>query len=554
MQKFNSENSPNIKRRMRRSLSVKISPKLSRRNSIIQEIEAENNIAEFGLRRLTTFGSKEYLFYPDDNIKAFWDTFLLIWIVYSVTVLPYHIALDNTKNSPFWIYLDTSIDIFFLIDMIIVSSTAYLTKDNIIINNRKQIFKNYLKTGFFIDLITLFPYQLIESTSYPEFYSLIRLSKALRAHKLAKTFYSSFHLLGKVLNLSFTVEKLLLGLTVFVVFVHVLACIWIVAGVKSMKADNWISEYDINDPSIKSHYLSAVYFIITTIFSIGFGDIKPINDAEKAICIVIMAFGVFFFTYFISSINLILNLKTKKYSLLTHDLRVLQNIKNKYRVPTDLYKKIEKHLKYSHNNIEKYHKSFALSLSSRISQQLIFTMNKKLVEDNIFFSDKPDNFIRDIVLHLKPVKLDFGEVVCTKGEVAQEVYFVTEGKVAYFIMSVDYETIEAGDFFGDAELFHLEYREFNVKANEPSELFSLDHVILLNCLRSNEDAKASVITIAIEKYRILKKKEHAAVYKKKFYAGELDNVDEDISYKIDLSSKEENQNQMDMYIENIETS
>jgi CRP-like cAMP-binding protein len=294
---------------------------------------------------------------------------------------------------------------------------------------------------------------------------------------------------------------------------------------------------------------------MTTIFSIGFGDIKPKNDAEKAVCIMIMAFGVFFFTYFISSINLILNLRSKKSSLLSHDLRVLQNIKNKYKVPADLYKKIQKHLKYSHNNIEKDHKTFALSLSSRISQQLIFTMNKKLVEDNVFFSDKPENFIREIVLHLKPVKLDFGEVVCTKGEVAQEIYFVTEGKVSYFIMNEDYETVEAGDFFGDAELFHLEYREFNVKANEPSELFSLDHVILLNCLKFNEDAKASVVIIAIEKYKILKRKEHAAGYKKRFYARELDKDDENISYKIDdSSSKKEDPIQMDMYIENIETS
>ena len=53
-------------------------------------------------------------------------------------------------------------------------------------------------------------------------------------------------------------------------------------------------------------YLASLYFIITTLSTVGFGDIVPVNDTERALCIVIMIVGVFFYSYTIGSITAIM--------------------------------------------------------------------------------------------------------------------------------------------------------------------------------------------------------------------------------------------------------
>jgi hypothetical protein len=49
-----------------------------------------------------------------------------------------------------------------------------------------------------------------------------------------------------------------------------------------------------------------MYYTVTTITTVGYGDINAMNGIEKAICIFLMISGVFFFSYSSGSITNIL--------------------------------------------------------------------------------------------------------------------------------------------------------------------------------------------------------------------------------------------------------
>ena len=52
--------------------------------------------------------------------------------------------------------------------------------------------------------------------------------------------------------------------------------------------------------------MAATYFILTSISTVGFGDIHPTNNYEKIFCIVISIFGVLLFTFISGALSSVL--------------------------------------------------------------------------------------------------------------------------------------------------------------------------------------------------------------------------------------------------------
>lgn len=497
-----------------KSMSLKLSPNLFRRNSIIQEIEQECDAVEKGLKKFGLVKNKKCTITPNNTPKTIWDTFILLLILYSVTYQPYLTAFNDSSNKGFWILFDSVIDFIFLIDISLVFFTEIYDKNNNLILSYKKIIVNYFKTWFFIDLIINFPYQLLHLRYGGEFFKFCSFIKSLRVYKFSKKVHQSFELLNKILHVSHVSEILIMWLVILCLFIHLTACLWVTIGNNEFSYDTWLIHYKIKDESDELQYLSSVYWVSTTIFTVGFGDIIPVTTPEQIFSIFTMAVGVFFFSYIISTISLSLKLKSKRNYHLESNLRDLQSLNKKYNLPKRLYNYIQNHIKYNLENTRKDHKIFALGLSNRLSQQLIFIMHKKVVDDNLFFQDKPEAFIKNIVLYLMPLKAGYNDDVFNVGDLACEVYFIVSGSVEYYNQTGIIETVDQGDYFGDAEIFHRDFRDFNVRAAGKCEFLVLDQLVLIRCMNQYEEIKMTVITIAIEKWELLKKKEEKIIYGK----------------------------------------
>lgn len=76
-----------------------------------------------------------------------------------------------------------------------------------------------------------------------------------------------------------------------------MACFWIFSTEFSEHEDNWIS----NNDSYKNYpyadlYTLAFYFTVTTITTVGYGDMSGSNTTERIICVLMMVMGVIFFS------------------------------------------------------------------------------------------------------------------------------------------------------------------------------------------------------------------------------------------------------------------
>lgn len=70
--------------------------------------------------------------------------------------------------------------------------------------------------------------------------------------------------------------------------------------------------YNLIDASVQEQYLACLYFIVTTITTVGYGDITSKSPIEQSFCIVLMLIGVISYSMAISSITSVISDSNRK--------------------------------------------------------------------------------------------------------------------------------------------------------------------------------------------------------------------------------------------------
>lgn len=96
---------------------------------------------------------------------------MIIVLITSLFLVPWEIAFgmhslkeDADKDSKVSIVhtiLSHLMDLFFFTDLVITFHVAFITKKYVILDDRKDIAKQYLSSWFIVDLLSCIPYGLI---------------------------------------------------------------------------------------------------------------------------------------------------------------------------------------------------------------------------------------------------------------------------------------------------------------------------------------------------------------------------------------------------------
>ena len=265
--------------------------------------------------------------------------------------------------------------------------------------------------------------------------------------------------------------------------VHFITCMWrLVDKLSSPSVDTWLTHYGLADASDFDIYVAAAYWTVTTLATVGYGDIVPVNTIERIFaCSVILA-GMVFYSYTIGMVTGLLGDYDKRNMKLSARLSVLQDIARQYGIGRSFMKRLKVALETDQYQIRKDREVVLRSLPRKLAAKLTLLMHKQLLENNVFFKDRSLKFVQSVLPLLRPIKYQAEEVVYRIGEIYEEstfhsVYFIGRGQFAFFIdelhVHVVYNTLSDGDYFGDIEFFFAEQRETNVKSTSNSELLAL---------------------------------------------------------------------------------
>jgi len=87
----------------------------------------------------------KFLLYPEDRVKEIWDILLVLVLLVSLVITPMRITFGPTIEITSWKICDEVMNILFLIDIIVLFNCAYYDDEFIIVENRKNIARDYLK-------------------------------------------------------------------------------------------------------------------------------------------------------------------------------------------------------------------------------------------------------------------------------------------------------------------------------------------------------------------------------------------------------------------------
>lgn len=96
-------------------------------------------------------------------------------------------------------------------------------------------------------------------------------------------------------------------------------------------------------------YLTSFYFTISTITTVGYGDLHAINVLERAISITIMIIGVISFSFATGSLSSILQNYDQANAKLQERIQILNRIFKEHHLPLELYERLKQAVKYDFN-------------------------------------------------------------------------------------------------------------------------------------------------------------------------------------------------------------
>uniref|UniRef100_A0AAV2MFG5 Uncharacterized protein n=1 Tax=Knipowitschia caucasica TaxID=637954 RepID=A0AAV2MFG5_KNICA len=293
--------------------------------------------------------------------KTTWDWLILILTFYTAIMVPYNVSFKTKQNNVAWLVLDSIVDVIFLVDIVLNFHTTFVGPAGEVISDPKLIRMNYVKTWFVIDLLSCLPYDVINAFENVDegISSLFSSLKVVRLLRLGRVARKLDH------YIEYGAAVLVLLVCVFGLAAHWLACIWYSIGDYEVideqhnraRTDSWLfllgesvgAPYRFNvsgsgrwegGPGKDSVYITSLYFTMTSLTSIGFGNIAPNTDGEKVFAVAMMMIGSLLYATIFGNVTTIFQqmyANTNRYHEMLNSVRDFLTL---YQVPKGLSERV----------------------------------------------------------------------------------------------------------------------------------------------------------------------------------------------------------------------
>ncbi|XP_037044047.1 potassium voltage-gated channel subfamily H member 6 isoform X7 [Bradysia coprophila] len=455
--------------------------------------------------------------------KAVWDWIILILVMYTAIFTPYVAAFllgetdynqtsnynqkksEKFLNASAIVIIDLVVDVTFVIDILINFRTTFVNGQDEVVSHPGRIAVHYLSGWFLIDLVAAIPFDLLLVNSDTEFLflqlgldkdetttliGLLKTARLLRLVRVARKIdrYSEYG-----------AAVLVLLMATFALIAHWLACIWYAIGnaQRPMVKIGWLDilandtqeHYFPNNtgggPSIKSRYITALYFTFTTLTSVGFGNVAPNTDPEKIFTICVMLVGSLMYASIFGNVSAIIQRLysgTARYH--TQMLRVREFIRF-HQIPNPLRQRLEEYFQHAWtytNGIDM--NSVLKGFPECLQADICLHLNRNLLESCSAFDGASPGCLRALSLKFKTTHAPPGDTLVHKGDVLTSLYFIARGSIEILKDDVVMAILGKDDIFGENPCIHstLGKSNSNVRALTYCDLHKIHRDDLLDVL------------------------------------------------------------------------
>lgn len=465
-------------------------PVLARRASSLENKHLNAELSSFLPAFGTTVGDeaypqlKKYMIAPYDRRYRWWQMFLIVLVIYSAWVCPFEIAFQKVGSGSFLI-IDLVVNLFFAIDIVTTFFVAYLDSSTyLLVDDRKKITKRYLMSPWFVmDLASTLPFQFMyqimsgnkDGGSFFGYVELLRLWRLRRVSNL-------FARLEKDIRFSYFWTRCVKLIFVTLFAVHTIACInYLLAVSHKNKEHTWLGHKinNFEDRSIWLCYTYAMYYTITTLTTVGYGDLYAGNTGEKVFNIFFMLFNIGLTSYLIGNMtNLIVHEAIRTF-VMRDTIREVSRYASKNRLCEGLKEQIMAHVLLKFKTEVLQQDKVIADLPKAIRTSIAQHLYQQTVESSYLFKGVPQDFIMELLPEMKaeyfPPKVD----IILQNEIPTDFYIIVSGEVDVLTNSNGMETylgrLGRGKMTGEIAVILNIPQPFTVRSRRLSQVLRISH-------------------------------------------------------------------------------
>ncbi|XP_060884421.1 potassium voltage-gated channel subfamily H member 4 isoform X2 [Labrus mixtus] len=393
--------------------------------------------------------------------KALWDWLILLATLYVAVTVPYDVSFtpyeDTHSDARSTVVSDIVVEMLFIIDMILNFRTTYVSQSGQVVYESRSICIHYATTWFFVDLVAALPFDLLYAFNITVT-SLVHLLKTVRLLRLLR-------LLQKLDRYSqYSAMVLTLLMSVFALLAHWMACIWYMIGRMEIETTDtweisWLHELGkrldtpyinntVGGPTVRSSYIAALYFTLSSLTSVGFGNVCANTDAEKIFSICTMLVGALMHALVFGNVTAIIQRMYSRRSLYHTRMKDLKDFIRVHGLPQQLKQRMLEYFQttWSVNNgidVNELLHDFPDELRADIAMHL----NKDILQLPVF-KGASRGCLRSLSLHIKTSFCIPGEYLIRQGDALHASYFVCSGSLEVLKDNMVLAILGKGDLIG----------------------------------------------------------------------------------------------------------
>ncbi|GFP99211.1 potassium channel akt2/3 [Phtheirospermum japonicum] len=435
---------------------------------------------------------------PMDSKYRCWETLMVILVAYSAWVCPYEIAFLNSAPSTPLFIADNIVDLFFGADIVLTFFVAYIdSTTQLLVRDSTKIAKRYLLTWFIMDVASTIPFEtivfLISGTHHAGVsYSIFGMLRFWRLRRV-KSFFTRIE---KDIRFSYFWVRCARLMFVTLLQVHCAACIaYLLADRYPNDRNTWIGSAipNFKETGLLIRYISALYWSITTMSTVGYGDIHAVNALEMVFIIFYMLFNLGLTAYIIGNMTNLVVEGTRRTMEFRNSIEAASSFVSRNRLPPRLKEQIVAYM------------CLRFKAESLNQQQLIEQLPKticKSIQQHLFLPTVKK--VADMKAEYIPPRED----VIIQNEAADDVYIIVSGEVEMIECEMERERVvwafNTGDMFGEVGAFCSTPQSFTYRTKTLSQLLRMKTSALIEAMKTRQEDNVIMLKNFLQHHKKLK--------------------------------------------------
>lgn len=438
---------------------------------------------------------------------------MVILVAYIAWVYPWEVAFLDS-SLPWNLFIaDNIVDLFFAVDIVLTFFVAYIDpRTQLLVRDSRKIATRYLSTWFVMDMASTIPFEALAFFVTGKHqkglgFSLLGLLRFWRLRRV-KQFFTR---LEKDIRFNYFWVRCTRLLFVTVFQVHCAGCLYYLLADKYPHGGRtWIGSVipNFRETSLWIRYISAMYWSMTTLTTVGYGDMHAVNSTEMIFNIFYMLFNLGLTAYLIGNMTNLVVEGTRRTMEFRSNIEAASNFGERNRLPPRLKEQILAYMclrfKAESLNQQELIERLPRTICKGIRQHLFLPT----VEKVYLFKGVSKEILLILVADMKAEYIPPREDVMLHNEAPEDVYIIVSGEVEMISCEIDKErvvgSLQSGDIFGEVGALCCRPQSFTYRTKTLSQLLSLKTSALLKAMQTKQDDNVAMFKNFLQHHKKLK--------------------------------------------------